>query len=314
MGLVGIARRQVGCAGAGNLANAVLIGMGFKPEEVKAWSPGVHSGRRKTNYLIAENNAAAAAFAKRYYMITSKPAQVGGVCDEVAPVFQAQKPEERPLVLIFAAGIRMQFVNKKLPEGTPTAIVVANTAAKVRESMFIVLFNEYVTKEQRAMLITDLSLVGKVEVFSNERLMNLLMYFAGSGPAINYFTDEVMIELMVEEGVPRESAEIIWEQVKVGSGKLYEESGLPRKTLRENITSEGGITHEAISSLMLGSFKAELRAAMKAAVRRADSIGEEAETAEINPKAPRKNGLFPEYDNDPTGIEGLDPNFIRPQK
>ena len=73
-----------------------------------------------------------------------------------------------------------------------------------------------------------------------------------SGPAYVFLLIECLAEAGVEAGLPRELSDRLALLTVAGSGQLALASDEPPGTLRENVTSPGGTTLEALTILMAG--------------------------------------------------------------
>ena len=84
-----------------------------------------------------------------------------------------------------------------------------------------------------------------------------------------------MAQAGVEMGLPREQAYRLAVGTFAGSSELARASDDPPEVLRERVTSKGGTTHAAITSMEHDDIKALFVKALHAARRRAQELGDE---------------------------------------
>ena len=87
--------------------------------------------------------------------------------------------------------------------------------------------------------------------------------------------DEAMMEAAVEMGLTEEQGKTLALATFQGASALALASPETPAVLRERVTSKGGTTHAAITSLEADGVKAAFVQALKAAQRRAKELGDE---------------------------------------
>ena len=119
-----------------------------------------------------------------------------------------------------------------------------------------------------------LSAVGAVAWVDDETLIDVATAVSGSGPAYVFHMVEALAAAGAAEGLPNEVAQQLARQTIVGAGALLERSALDPETLRSNVTSEGGTTAAALSTLMeRGALQALMTRAVHAAAVRSRELG-----------------------------------------
>jgi pyrroline-5-carboxylate reductase len=98
---------------------------------------------------------------------------------------------------------------------------------------------------------------------------------SGSGPAYVFFFLEAMTQAGVEMGLSREQAYELSVGTFAGASELARSSEDPPEVLRQRVTSKGGTTHAAITSMEQDDVKALFVKALHAARRRAEELGDE---------------------------------------
>ena len=98
---------------------------------------------------------------------------------------------------------------------------------------------------------------------------------SGSGPAYVFFFLEAMTQAGIEMGLPREQAYRLAVGTFAGASELARASDDPPEVLRQRVTSKGGTTHAAITSMEAAGIKAQFIKALHAARKRAEELGAE---------------------------------------
>jgi pyrroline-5-carboxylate reductase len=117
--------------------------------------------------------------------------------------------------------------------------------------------------------------VGDAVWVEREQLLEAVTAVSGSGPAYFFYVLEAMTDAGVALGLSREQAYRLAVQTARGASELAKQSDEPAEVLRQRVTSKGGTTHEAISTLEAGGLKPLFAQAMQACARRARELGEE---------------------------------------
>ena len=96
---------------------------------------------------------------------------------------------------------------------------------------------------------------------------------SGSGPAYVFYFLEAMTQAAVEMGLTEAQGRLLAQSTFAGAAALAQQSPLSPTALREQVTSKGGTTFAAISSLDASGVKAAFVKAMHAARDRAAELG-----------------------------------------
>jgi pyrroline-5-carboxylate reductase len=98
---------------------------------------------------------------------------------------------------------------------------------------------------------------------------------SGSGPAYVFYFIEAMQQAAEELGLTAEQGKQLAMATFTGSAQLAAQSSDPVPLLREKVTSKGGTTYAALSSMEAHGVKASIIAAVKAAAARGKELGEQ---------------------------------------
>ncbi len=136
--------------------------------------------------------------------------------------------------------------------GAAAAIVRAmpNTPAAVGRGMTVLCANGCVRAAQRAVCGALLAAVGETAWVEDEGLLDPVTAVSGGGPAYVFLLIECLAEAGVAAGLPADLAMRLARVTVAGAGELVHQAEAPAATLRENVTSPGGTTLEALKVLM----------------------------------------------------------------
>jgi pyrroline-5-carboxylate reductase len=84
----------------------------------------------------------------------------------------------------------------------------------------------------------------------DESLLDPVTAVSGSGPAYVFLLVEAMAAAGIKAGLPADMAMRLARATVAGSGELLRRSTEPAAQLRQNVTSPGGTTAEALKVLM----------------------------------------------------------------
>jgi pyrroline-5-carboxylate reductase len=96
---------------------------------------------------------------------------------------------------------------------------------------------------------------------------------SGSGPAYVFYFLEAMMQAAVEMGLTEAQGRLLAQSTFAGAAALAQQSPLSPAALREQVTSRGGTTYAAITSLDASGVKAAFVKALHAARSRAEELG-----------------------------------------
>ena len=120
-----------------------------------------------------------------------------------------------------------------------------------------------------------LKALGETVWVKSEALIDSVTALSGSGPAYVFYFVEAMMQAAAEMGLPPEQGKALALATFAGATALADSSDEPPEVLRERVTSKGGTTHAALTTLDSRGVKAAFVAAIRAAESRARELGDE---------------------------------------
>ena len=211
----------------------------------------------------------AAVAASDVIVLAVKPQQMKDVVAQLLPHVKAQ------LVLSIAAGIRAVDLSRWLGGHNAIVRTMPNTPALIGKGITGMVASAGVTKEQRAEADAIMSAVGETVWLDNEKLIDSVTAVSGSGPAYVFYFIEAMQQAAQEMGLTAEQGNALAISTFVGAAQLAAQAPDPISVLRERVTSKGGTTYAALTSMEESGIKQSIITAMKAAATRGQTLGEE---------------------------------------
>ncbi|MEZ2294297.1 pyrroline-5-carboxylate reductase [Variovorax sp. RCC_210] len=259
--------------GGGNMASAIIGGL-------------VQQGTPAESFEVVEPFEEARAKLAHSFGITAQ-AEAGPALSRCGVVVWAVKPQTfadaaRPvrefaqdaLHLSVAAGIPSDSIARWL--GTERVVrAMPNTPALVGKGMTGLYARPGVESADRATVGQLLAPTGELIWVDAEPALDAVTAMSGSGPAYVFYFIEAMTEAGVEMGLTPEQAQQLAIGTFTGASALAHSATEPPSVLRERVTSKGGTTYAAITSLQQADVKAQFKTAIRAAQKRAAELGEE---------------------------------------
>jgi pyrroline-5-carboxylate reductase len=263
--------------GGGNMARAIyrgLIESGFPTENIGVVDPSeaAQSAARASGLIRIAESATDADLSADLIVLAIKP-QITGIA--LSPL--AHRVSSTATVLSIIAGINSASLANLLGLPNDDAVVrsMPNTPALVGEGMTGLFSNSDQRAHGRLLAERVMSAVGQCVWVSNESDLDLVTAISGSGPAYFFLFMESLADAAVELGMSPQTAHQLSVQTALGAAKLAQTSDDALAKLRENVTSPGGTTEQAIKSFEAAELRAIVMSATRAAKKRSIELSEE---------------------------------------
>lgn len=207
--------------------------------------------------------------ASEVVVLAVKPQNMREVAAELAPHLTRQ------LVLSIAAGIRSSDLARWLGGYDAIVRTMPNTPALIGMGVTGLAAQAGVSAAQREQADAVMRAVGKTVWLNDESQIDPVTAVSGSGPAYVFFFLEAMQEAALAMGLNAEQGRELALATFTGAAQLAAQSDEPIEVLRQRVTSKGGTTYAAISSMEAAGVKGAIIAAMQAAAARGKELGEE---------------------------------------
>ena len=176
------------------------------------------------------------------------------------------------LQLSIMAGIRSEAI--VTASGSARVVrAMPNTPALIGRGVAGLYARGAVTEADRAQVETVLAPTGSTLWVAQERDLDAVTALSGSGPAYVFYFIEAMMQAGAEMGLEPAQARRLAQETFAGAAALAAQSDEPPEVLRERVTSKGGTTYAALSSLEASGVKAAFVRALHAARDRAEELG-----------------------------------------
>jgi pyrroline-5-carboxylate reductase len=263
--------------GGGNMARAIYRGLvesGFPAENIGVVDPSeaAQSAARASGLIRIAESATDADLSADLIVLAVKP-QITDIA--LSPL--AHRVSSTATVLSIIAGINSASLANLLGLPNDDAVVrsMPNTPALVGEGMTGLFSNSDQRAHGRILAERVMSAVGQCVWVSNESDLDLVTAISGSGPAYFFLFMESLADAAVELGMSPQTAHQLSVQTALGAAKLAQASDDGLAKLRENVTSPGGTTEQAIESFEASELRAIVMSAARAAKKRSIELSEE---------------------------------------
>lgn len=173
-----------------------------------------------------------------------------------------------------AAGIRSDSIAAWL--GTERIIrAMPNTPALIGKGMTALYARPAVSLAGKAWVERVVASMGEFLWLDAESQLDAVTAISGSGPAYVFYFLEAMTEAAVKMGLSPEQGRRLAVSTFSGASELAHRSDEPLETLRQRVTSKGGTTYAALTSMENDGIKQRFIQAMHAAEQRARELGDE---------------------------------------
>jgi pyrroline-5-carboxylate reductase len=262
---------RIAFIGGGNMAGALIGGL-------------LRSGTAPASIDVVEPDAAQRERLARQFGVDARPAADEALC-AAATVVWAVKPQTfaaaaepcagrcvEALHLSVMAGVRSDAIVR----ATGSARVVRampNTPALIGRGIAGLYARDAVGAAERATVERVLAPTGELVWLDREDDLDAVTALSGSGPAYVFYFVEAMTDAGVRMGLSAAQGRQLALATFAGAAELARQSDEPVAVLRERVTSKGGTTHAALTSLEADGVKAAFVRAIIAAQRRARELG-----------------------------------------
>ena len=259
--------------GGGNMASAIIGGLikrGAPADSIQVIEPYADQRGKLTEQFGVQVHAVPSA------LLASAALVVWAVKPQIFKdaALQTRFHTKTALHLSVAAGITSSSIARWL-DTDHVVRAMPNTPALVGKGMTALFARPAVSPAGRALVDKVIKTIGERVWLDEETQLNAVTALSGSGPAYVFYFIEAMIEAGVAMGLSRAQAHQLAVGTFVGSSALAKKSTEPIEILRSRVTSKGGTTYAAITSMEQDHVKDLFISAMHAAQMRAQEMGDE---------------------------------------
>lgn len=210
----------------------------------------------------------AAVCAGRITILSVKPQTLPKVLPEMRSAIGCDN-----LVVSIVAGAPIGRIRRGL--GVENIVrAMPNTPGQIGHGMTVWTATPTVDDTGRKQAQAILGALGKELFVDDEGYLDMATALSGTGPAYVFLFMEALIDAGVHMGFSRRIAQELVYQTIEGSVAIARASGNHPTELRNQVTSPGGTTAEALYQLEKGAFRTVISKAIWAAYQRSKALGE----------------------------------------
>ena len=269
---------EVGFLGYGRMAQAVSEGLDrcgripYARQAASDLAAGDWAGgewlklAEKRHFHPAPDNRSLTALCP-VVIVAVKPHQVRAVLEEVRPTASGR------LFISIAAGIKTADLKAGLPKTAGLVRVLPNLPALTGRGMSLMCAPPGAPREHLDQARAIFEAVGEVEELGEDKF-DVGTAVSGSGPAYFFLMMEALIRGAVRLGLTWETArKLVLETARGAAETARARPDLNLAALRDQVTSPGGTTAEALQVLETGGFSGLLAEALEAAAEKGRQLG-----------------------------------------
>ncbi|GAB4480915.1 MAG: pyrroline-5-carboxylate reductase [Anaerolineae bacterium] len=259
--------------GSGVMAEAMIAGL--LRHELIAAERIIASGPREergveltTRYgVLHSTDNRKAAHDRDIVVLSAKPQVIGHILPELHGGIRPGA-----LVLSIAAGVTVRAITEGLAH--PSVVrAMPNTPAQIGQGITVWYATEQVSEAQLAQTRSILGALGEEVHVNQEYYLDMATALSGTGPAYVLLVMEAMIDAGVHLGFSRRIAEQLVMQTMLGTVLYARQSGRHPATLRNEVTSPGGTSAEALYHMEKGGLRTVISRSIWAAYERSVALG-----------------------------------------
>ena len=259
--------------GGGNMASAIIGGLrraGWAPDALIVLEPNVAQRQRlQDEHGLVPLAEADARLAQAQLVVWAvKPQLFAEAAAPCAPFIG------QALQLSVMAGVRIDAI-AQASGATRVVRAMPNTPALIGAGIAGLYAGSDVDAAGRALVEQVLAPTGRLIWVEREADLDAVTALSGSGPAYFFYLVEAMVAAGVQMGLPEAQARELAFATCAGAAAQGLACADAPALLRERVTSKGGTTHAAITSLEQAGVGEAMRAAVLAAQHRARELGDE---------------------------------------
>jgi pyrroline-5-carboxylate reductase len=272
--------KTIAFVGSGVMAEAMIKGLLRQnlvaPAQIVASGPRPERGQElfeRYGVPTTTDNVAAVRGAD-VVVLSVKPQVLCRVLEELGSHVAAGA-----LVLSIVAGAPLDTIQRLL--GAEAVVrVMPNTPAQIGLGISVWTATEATSEAQRTQALAILKALGEEVYVGDESYLDMATALSGTGPAYVFLLMEAMVDAGVHLGFSRHVSERLVIETLRGSVEYARQSPRHLAALRNQVTSPGGTSAEALYHLEKGGLRTVLSRAIWAAYQRSRVLGSQMERRE----------------------------------
>lgn len=259
--------------GAGNMTRSIISGLihsGYPAKLIQATNPSqgkLDALQADFGIAVTQDNLAAAQAAD-VIVLSVKPQLMQQVCKALQAVDMSQK-----LVITIAAGIKAQRYTDYLAQPITLIRAMPNTPMQIGVGMTGLYAPRTISTAQQTICERLMASGGEIVWVNEESELDLVIALSGSSPAYFFLLMESMIDAGKQMGMDEIKARSLVQQAALGAAMMAKQNPeLSLGNLRENVTSKGGTTAQALATFEAADMRGFVKKAMENCISRAEEM------------------------------------------
>ncbi len=263
----------IGFIGSGVMGEAMIAGLlkqqTVSPQQIIAADPLAQRGTELSERYGVRSTTDNLEVAQQadVLILSIKPQ----VLDKVLAELHSKATSAR-LVLSIIAGVNIGHIVEGL-DNENVVRAMPNTPARIGQGITVWTAAQNVSEASRAQAAAILGTLGQEIFMDGEDYLDMATALSGTGPAYVFLFMEAMIDAGVHLGFSRRIAEQLVIQTMRGAVEYADQSKDHPAMLRNQVTSPGGTSAEAIYHLEKGGLRTVIARAVWAAYQRSVALG-----------------------------------------
>ncbi|MCZ4336299.1 pyrroline-5-carboxylate reductase [Shewanella colwelliana] len=262
--------------GAGNMTRSITSGLvksGYDAALIHATNPSAGKLdvlKAELGIKVSHDNFAAATQAD-VIILAVKPQLMQQVCEALSAIDLSKK-----LIITIAAGVTANRYQEYFRQPIKLIRTMPNTPTQIGYGMTGLYAQAGVSDADKLLCERLMKSGGEVVWVEQEDDLNQVIALAGSSPAYFFLMMEAMIDVAKQDGVDEHIARQLVQQAALGAAAMVKQNPqLSAAQLRENVTSKGGTTAQAIAAFEQADLRGIVKTAMGDCVARAQEMAKQ---------------------------------------
>ena len=259
--------------GGGNLTTGIVSGLvssGYPPNLIYVADRNQHKCEKLKSLfgVYATNNVEEVIAHGDVLILSIKPQGFSDLSNN----YGKNIIEKRPFLISVMAGINISTLTMCFGNKFSIVRAMPNTPSSVNAGATGLFANNNVASGEKDIVEHIFRNLGVVAWVNKENHINAIIALAGSSPAYFLYLIEIMQEVGLEMGLDKKTVRLLTLQSAFGASKMGLQSSEDVVILKDNITSKGGTTAEALKVFQNNNLKSIVKEAMQAAFARGEEL------------------------------------------
>ncbi len=265
--------------GLGNMAEAILASMlkvaKTDPKQIIVCRRNTAKLKKQAKQwrVPSTKQVKEAASQSQYIWLGVKPQQAQELLSEIASNINKSQ-----IIISMMAGISIKTIKQAINANCTVIRIMPNTPAMLGHGAIGAYFPKNLQANIKNKIKKILQGMGKLEILSQEKLLDAVTGLSGSGPAFIYQIAQAMIQGAMNEGLTQKQAKSLCIQTLLGASKMLELTKKTPEQLSQAVTSKGGTTEAGLKILAKHKVFKSITLAVEQAIQRAQILRSENET------------------------------------